>query len=358
MKPPSEKQAVPGIVELLADMFSSPPEAIQVQPVGAREGYDFAISVTGHRFLTVYKSNASTGAVAAAIEGLNRCVKSNANAGFPLVVVPFMGQVGKQLCDHSRVSWLDLCGNAKIVVPGLRIWIEGRPNKYIDRGRPPNLFAPKSSRIARQLLLDPRRFQTQADLARQTGLGDGYVSKIVRRLGLEHYLEANKDGGVRPHDPNLLLDAWQDAYDFNHHRIIKGHVPARSGEELLQRVVKEIGQDNEIRRDKVDWAVTGLGAAWLYTRFASFRLATVYLASMPSRALLKELNFSDEPKGANLWFVLPADEGVFHDAQVHEGIRCVSPLQAYLDLKSQPERAKEAAIELRGKLLKWGPYGT
>jgi hypothetical protein len=352
MKPPNEKQAVTEIVELLADLFSSPPIAIHIQHVGATERYDYAISVAGHRFMTEYKSNASTGAVAAAIEGLKRCAESNANAGLPLIVVPFMGQVGRQLCDHSRMSWLDLCGNAKVVAPGLRIWIEGRPNKYRERGRPPNVFASKSSRITRQLLLHPQRFQTQVDLARQTGLGDGYVSKIVRRLGQEHYIDANEDGAVRPHDPNLLLDAWHDAYDFNRHRIIKGHVPTRSGDELLQRVVKEICHD------KMDWAVTGLGAAWLYTRFAAFRLATVYLASMPSHSLLKEMEFSDEPKGANLWLVLPADEGVFHGSKVQEGIRCVSAVQAYLDLKGQPERAKDAAIELRKKLLKWGQHGT
>src|SRR5260221_4454783 len=190
-----------------------------------------------------------------------------------------MRNFGRQLCDHSRISWIDLCGNGKIVAPGLRIWIEGRPNKYSARGRPPNVFAAKSSRVARHLLLHPQQFQSQADLARQTGLGDGYVSKIVRRLHEEHYVDANEEGAVRPRDPDLLLDAWHDTYDFNRHRVIKGHVPARTGDELLERIVKVI------RKDKLEWAVTGLGAAWLYTRFAAFRLAIVYLSSMPSRLL-------------------------------------------------------------------------
>jgi hypothetical protein len=124
-------------------------------------------------------------------------------------------------------------------------------------------------------------------------------------------------------------------------------VPARSGEELLQRVVKEIVHE------KLEWAMTGLGAAWLYTRFAVFRLVTVYLSAMPSRSLLQELEFSDEPKGAKLWLVLPDDEGVFHGSQAPGDIRCVSAVQTYLDLKGQPERAKDAAVELRRKLLDW-----
>jgi hypothetical protein len=352
MKPPSEKQAASEIIELLADLFCSSPAAISVRHVGATERYDYVVSVPGHRFLAEYKSSASAGPMAAAIDGLKRCGESNAGAALPLIVVPFMGEVGQQICEQSRMSWLDLCGNAKIVAPGLRLWIVGRPNRYRQRGRPPNIFAPKSSRIARQLLLHPQWFQTQADLARQTGLGDGYVSKIVGRLAQEHYIDADEVGAVRPHDPNLLLDAWHDAYDFNRHRIVKGHVPARSGDELLRRVIKKV------LREKLGWAVTGLSAAWLYTRFAAFRLATVYLSSMPSRLMLREMEFSDEPKGANLWLVLPDDEGVFHDSHTLEGIRCVSPIQTYLDLKGHPERAKDAAAELRRKFLKWGRHGT
>jgi hypothetical protein len=348
MKPPNERQAVSEVADLLTDLFSSSPNPIEVKEVGASKRYDYAISIDSHRFMAEYKSSASTGSVAAAIDGLKRSVETNAVAALPLIIVPYMGQVGRQLCDRSRMSWLDLCGNANIIAPGLRILIEGRANKYRDRGRPPNVFASKSSRVARQLLLHPQRFQTQANLARQTGLGDGYVSKIVRRLEQEHYLEANETRAVRPRDPNLLLDGWQNVYDFDRHRIVKGHVPVRSGDELLRRVVKEV------RREELEWAATGLSAAWLYTRFAAFRLVTIYLSSMPSRQLLKAMEFSDEPKGANLWLVLPDDEGIFHGSQSKDGIPCVSAVQTYLDLKQQPERAKDAAVELRRKLLNWG----
>jgi hypothetical protein len=350
MKPPSEKQAAAEIVDLLADLLDSSPKKIRSQ--AAANGYDYSISVPGHRFLVEYKVSASAGPLVGAVDQLKKYADANQDKGLPLIVVPFMGQVGRELCDRSGMSWLDLSGNAKIVAPGLKIRVEGRPNKYSDRGRPPNMFAAKSSRIARQLLLCPKQFQTQAELARQTGLGDGYVSKIVRRLEQEQYLDANDEGAVRPRNPNLLLDAWHDTYDFNRHRIIKGHVPARSGDELLQRIVKSFS------REKLEYAATALSAAWLLTNFAAFRLVTLYVPEMPSRSLLKQIEFSDEPKGANLWLVLPDDEGVFHGSKTQAGIQCVNPVQVYLDLKEQPERAKDAAIELRKKLLNWGQHGT
>ena len=351
MKPPSEKQAASEIADLLADLLASGPKAIRLRPAAESNGYDYLISAPGHRFIVEYKRVASAGPLAEAVNRLKLSAETLQHSGPPLIVVPFMGEVGKEICDRTGVSWMDLSGNAKIVAPGLRIHIEGRPNKYSDRGRPPNVFASKSSRVTRQLLLHPQKFQAQAEIARQTGLDDGYVSKIVRRLEQEQYVAFNDHGALRPREPNLLLDAWQAAYDFNRHRILKGHVPARSGDELLQRVSRVLS------REKLAHAATGLAAAWHYTSFAAFRLATIYLSSMPARSLLKELEFSDEPKGANLWLVQPDDDGVFYGSQKQDGIRCVSPLQTFLDLKGQPERAKDAAVELRKKFLAWGPHG-
>ena len=42
------------------------------------------------------------------------------------------------------------------------------------------------------------------------------------------------------------------------------------------------------------------------------------------------------------------------DAQAVAGVQCVSPVQAYLDLRGLPERAEEAAEHLRKERLQWG----
>ena len=99
------------------------------------------------------------------------------------------------------------------------------------------------------------------------------------------------------------------------------------------------------------YAATALPAAWLWTRYAGFRLSTVYLSTPPSAGLKKELGFREEARGANTWLVVPNDEGVFDGVEIVDGIRCVHPVQAYVDLKNHPERATEAAEELRRRLL-------
>jgi hypothetical protein len=68
------------------------------------------------------------------------------------------------------------------------------------------------------------------------------------------------------------------------------------------------------------------------------------------------LGFREEPRGANLWLVFPNDAGVFQEAKEVDRIRVAHPVQVYLDLLAHPERAKEAAGQLRKDLLKWGRY--
>lgn len=345
MKPPTLSHAAAEIAELIAGVLDSPPARIHC-PETAAPSLDFFISALGFRFVVEYKTAAAAGQVAYALDQLSRYPAANGGNEVPLLVVPYMGPVGQELCKKSGVSWLDLSGNADIVAPGLRIRIEGRPNKFRDRGRPPNVFASKSSRVARRLLLEPKDFQTQAELARSTGLDDGYVSKIVRRLAQEELVDVNDAGAVRARDPNVMLDAWRDAYDFNRHRIFKGHVPARSGDQLLRSIARRCG------RDLMDYAATGLAAASLAAKVGPFQLATFYVQSPPARAWLDEIEFAEESPEANLWLVVPDDDGVFQGGSAHAGVHCVHPVQIYLDLKSQPERsAKEAAVELRWQLL-------
>jgi len=265
----------------------------------------------------------------------------------PLVAVPFMGDAGRKLCAEADVAWLDLSGNARIFAPGLYILVEGKPNLFKRRGRPSSAFAPKSSRIVRWLLMHPDEPLTQREMARATDTDEGYTSKIVGKLDQDGLIVKDTSGAIKPRDPDLLLDAWREVYEFSKHHIIRGHVAARSGEVLLRQLA-----DN-LKQASARHAATGLAAAWLLDRFAGFRTATFYLTEDPSSELLDFLSFREEKRGANVWLVVPNDVGVFHGATEIDGIRCVHPVQVYLDLQAHPERAEEAARKVRATHLSW-----
>lgn len=308
---------------------------------------DAIVDLGGLTFVIEWKGSSGLAQVSRAADQLQRFASKLGQRVVLLLAVPFMGPIGRERCREAGVSWLDLSGNAHIVAPGIHIRIEGQPNLFRRPGRPSSAFAPKSSRIARWLLLHPRDSMTQREIARATDMDEGFTSRIVAKLEEDELVAREPNGAIRARDPDLLLDAWREDYDFSKHRVVKGHVAARSGNALLRRVAEEL------QVSKAEQAATGMAAAWLLTRFAGFRIVTAYVAELPSSKVLSRLGFREETPGANVWLVVPADEGVFHGASDREGVQCVHPVQAYLDLKDHPERADEAAALLRTELLTW-----
>ena len=305
----------------------------------------FVLSAANREFLVDFRKSTSAGAITIAARRLREQATDHSPDVVPLLAVPYMGGVGRRVCQETGVSWIDLSGNASIVAPGLKVMVEGRPNLYPTRGRPANLFAPKSSRLTRWLLMHPEVSFTQRQIARATGMTEGFVSRIASNLEEQGYIARDDAGAIHAKDRDLLLDAWQEAYRFSQHTVHRGHVAARSGDALARLVCDVLSEQG------VEHAATGLAAAWMFTTFAAFRTATVFVPADPPAAVLERLGYRDDPRGANLWLVVPNDAGVFQGAAEHSGIRCVHPVQAYVDLKDHPERASEAAAHLRAEVL-------
>ncbi len=345
----SEKKARQEIPHHLGELLGASQENMDVRGQistenGSRATADMLVDVAGFSFAVEWRGANSLPSIASGIEGLQEL---NLDGAIPLLAVPYMTPTGAERCKNAEISWLDLSGNAHIVAPGLRIHVEGKPNQYTRRGRPSNIFAPKSSRVARHLLRFPEETFFQKEIAEHTGLSEGYTSQVVGRLEEASLLYRDTDGRVGVRDPDLLLDSWREKYDFQKHHIQRGRVAAHSGKELVDKVA-----DTLARRD-ISYATTGLSGAWLIDGFASFRTATFYLRTAPTDEALREIRFHEGERGANLWLVLPNDEGVFHGVDRRRDIDHVHPLQVYLDLKGHPERSDEAASHLRKTTLQW-----
>lgn len=338
------------IPEVLAGLLGVRPAEVDVVSE-APSGADLVVHSAGQIIVIEFKKTTSAGSVAAAAKRVKEYARLVDEQALPLVAVPFMGDVGRKACEEAGVSWLDLSGNARIVAPGIRVIVSGQPNLFRSAGRPSNLFAPKSSRVVRWLLIHADKSMSQREIALSTGLDEGFVSRLVARLENESFVVRDERGAVRPENPALLLDAWREVYRFSKHAVRLGHVAARSGDTLLWFV------HDILSERKVEHAATGLAAAWAHTRFAAFRTVTMYLSEDPPLAALKELGWGDDPRGANLWLVVPNDAGVLQGVAEVNGIPCVHPLQVYLDLKDQPERSAEAAERFRTEFLTWRSDG-
>ena len=354
MNVPSERQAIRQTIDRIAELLEADCHELRLNAGRSTRRPDGVLKAGPFVFVVEWKSVATAASIGAVVRQIRRRAEEFRHGWevdgkvVPLIVVPFMGDVGRERCAEYAVAWLDLSGNARIVAPGLRIRIEGKPNRYKRPGRPSTAFAPRSSRIARWLLTHPNEPHTQRQLARATGMDEGYTSRVVGKLLEEELIVRNDAGAVRPADPDLLLDAWQEVYDFRKHRVLRGHVAARSGDALLKHLVTGLNQAS------VPYAATGLAAGWCLGRYAGYRTASMYLEEEPSPGLIAALSFREVARGSNTWLVTPNDEGVFHGATTsHDGIVCVHPVQAYLDLHAHPERARDVARELRSEHLQW-----
>ena len=338
----SEREAINRLPVLLSEFLGGPVEISAEQSKDGRAGPDLVLRGPRLTLIAEIKASGSAASVSAAIRKLE---PHRTKTKHPLVVVPYMGDVGRRLCAEHRVHWVDMSGNAYIHAPPVHVHVEGKPNKFVTRGRKSNMFAPKASRVARQLLFNPNEPQTQCELAERTGLGEGYVSRVVRRLEDDRLIKRDRNTrAVSAGDPELLLDAWDEQYDFSSHHVVRGHVPVSKIAVTLSGLYNRLAAQGDV-------AVTGLSAAWLIEPFAQYRLMTLYIAAPLGTEALDEIGFSETDRGANLWLVVPNDESVLEGRTKKKKLSVVHPLQCYLDLGGHPERAPAARQMLREKYL-------
>ena len=340
------KQALESVADRLGELLHTTGED-RLSMVRASGRADLVARFGRFDLAVKYRSSSDAAAVSAAIAILEEWRGGSRRPAIPIVAVPFMGQTGHRLCLRAGMSWLDLSGNAWIQAAGMNIQVRGHPNALKRRGRPSNAFAPKSSRVTRVLLLDPKRWWTQQEIAETTRIGAGFVSRIVRRLESGGYVERDSSGALRPKNPGLLLDAWRASYDFDKHTVLRGHIAAKSGQRLTRELVTRLSSL------RTEFALTGLAAAWQQTEFAAYRLSTVYVHQPLSKSQLSSIGFRPEARGANVWLVTPRDEGVFDGQKPYGGFPCVSAVQVCLDLDAHPERSSEAAEVIRKEMLAW-----
>lgn len=312
-------------------------------------GVDLILKGHGRSFALEWKSRDDAPIIAEAIAQLKR----HRGKVIPLLAVPFMGDAGRRMSAEAGVSWIDLAGNADIRGLGLLIRLLEHPRPP-RAGRPPNVFAPASSRLIRSFLMSEGTALGPRDLVERSGLDKARVSRLIPRLEAMGAIQrvASTDGRpqfVAKH-PKAVLTAWHQAYDFPKHSIRRGFVleEGRSAESVALGLMRKI---SDALGPGTRHAFTGLAGAWLLAPFATHRLVTVLIDGDPGAEALQRLGFHEEDTGANVWLVRPNDPSVFVGASSVQGLPAAHPIQVYLDLKAQPERAAEAAEALVKRYL-------
>ena len=336
-----EREAAARLPELIRAWFAlDDDDTVVVHPgvSAADSGVDLVAQAPDHTFFVQVKGTDN-------IASLERAAAHRRDRhGIHLLVVPFMGPKAREWARQHKIAWADLSGNAEVHTHGLHIHVDGHRNAYAAVGRPANAFSPRFSRVSRVLLASADTWWKQKDLAAETSLPDGTISKVVQRLTSLDLLERNEAGAIRARAPSLLLDAWAQRYSFDEHVVRRYHAVGRSGNAILKALAEKLSDTSTV------WAATGLSAAYMYTRFADFRLTSIFVDRFPEDP--QSLGLRAVDRGENVWLIGPRDDGVFYK-KVEQGVWCVHPVQVYLDLASHPERSAEAAGRLREEWMSW-----
>ncbi|MEP7378014.1 MAG: hypothetical protein ABI725_00470 [Chloroflexota bacterium] len=217
-----------------------------------------------------------------------------------------------------------------------------RPKGSPDTRYVADLFSGGPLRVVRWLLIEPERPWTLDDLAAKTSLSLGFVSRILKTLARDAYLDRAR-GDNRVRDRDALLDAWASA-----------RRPADTVFERVATTVKAERLLEILRTTSVPslYAVTAEAAADRLAPFALYSRVEMYTDDV--KAWDRVLGLTEVPRGGNLVLIKPADLGVFDGLFEREGLRLVSRPQLVVDLMRRGGAAAEAAAFLRerGKLWK------
>ena len=234
MQIPRESMAIRQVGQRLAEILDDPNLVEDTQfevRTNVDHIWDAVFIVRGYSFVLEWKRAGSLGPVAAGIRQLEMAKQNFPCEVISLLAVPYMGKVAQERCEQAEVPWLDLSGNARIVVPGIFYQNLGNPNRFRRVGRPESAFGPKGSRFARQLLMGLAKTIKQCTLASSTGLNEGHVSRVNAKL-LEASLVGRRESGIRVTEFGTLLDAWREEYRFGRLRVFQGHISAGGGDSL------------------------------------------------------------------------------------------------------------------------------
>lgn len=271
---------------------------------------------------------------------------ARANA-IPVVAGWFFGDRAQQVLKSEGVNFIDEAKNFYLNISDPFMVIQNTVAKNPFSSTPPlkNIFAPTSSRIARAMLVEPRRSWTISDLSKEAGVSLGQTYNVLEAMSEEELATKDGQGKWSVANPTALIDAWKKVYPTYQNRRYRMYSFARDTElpKLIVQTSKEANLPYALGffsgADLVAPFIRGLSRVQLYTSEEA-------IETWKTKLDMKEVD-----SGGNVELYVPYDKGVFYKQQEYSRddgvVNIVSNVQLYMDLFNDPARGEEAAEHLR-----------
>ncbi len=275
-------------------------------------------------------------------------ISQRVGKGYPVIIAPYISELGREICKKMGVGFLDLSGNAYLEFDSFYMEIEGKPNRFKYPSEPTGLFNPKAERILRFYLLKDLEQQVSGNsyrnITKEVGVSLGQLSKVNRKLD-EFGLWLEQPEGLRIIDKTKLLDLWRESYRSERNKALNLYSIMQ-----VPQIEKQLAEF--CTRKKIQCALTLFSGANRLAPFTRYNMATSYFSG-DVEELKMALELKEVPTGANLQILVPYDEGVYYMAQEADSVRVANPIQIYLDLYNYAGRGREQAEFLRERIIKF-----
>lgn len=220
-----------------------------------------------------------------------------------------------------------------------------------------NIFEPKAARVLRALLIDPQHSWTIRGLAQEVEISPGYAHAVISTLIDLGYVARTEHYKIKTVNPTVLLKRWAAYHQYDR---INTFLEYYTFEREVDRFIQQLS-----RISSQNYALTALAGASLIAPHVRPVDIHIYIKKKDEATMLAEtLNLQPIPKGGNVKFVVPYDEGVFYGQQTADirisdqevgKVNVVSNVQLFMDLYNYPARGLEAAEHLYERIVeKWG----
>lgn len=252
---------------------------------------------------------------------LNLAVQRN-NAAGALIVTSYLSPLARERLKAGGVSYLDLTGNARIILarPGLFINLRGADSDPAPVRRDSrSLKGGSAARIVRALC-DWRPPVGVRELARRAAADPGYVTRTLALLQREDVISRDKKGAVATVEWKDLLRRWAQDHSVNRSNPTVAYLEPRSIAALLSRFAQYDGK----------WAVTGSRAVPRVASAAATRTVSCYVDRPQEAAVKLGLRITDS--GANVLLLQPFDQVVWKRTRKEGNLTLVAVTQCAVDL--------------------------
>ncbi|MHB8960586.1 MAG: hypothetical protein ACYDAN_13265, partial [Candidatus Limnocylindrales bacterium] len=299
--------------------------AIAVRPgdgsAGARtDAYVDVTAPSGERTSACveFKARAEPAEVVRLVPWLQQC-------GAAILVAPVIGSRAREILADAGVSWMEPDGDCRIALGNLFVERLGRRRARREADAAgtrfvADLFSGAALRVVRWLLIDPGRHWTLQEMAWETGLSKGFVSRTFKTLARDAYLSRAR-GASYVADREGLLGAWVAAPGPS--TPIEERVALADSAEAVLRAIRAA-------TDLGSYAITAEAAADRLAPYARFSRVEAYVED--AAAWDKVLNLTPVPRGGNVILLASPDRGVFDGVEARDGLMVVSRPQLYVDL--------------------------